>query len=168
MVQPSIILDECIEALASALETVANGSEIIRGNQNRTPLPRGDFVVLTELSCEPVETPHYGWLYPQDLMNLTQPYQLTVQCDVYGHNALERVSAIVATLNSIVGSYLFPDHIKLLYADDMRQAAMVDETDQFLERWVCTAYLQYNPKFELGMEYAEHLSLTNQRGDPQR
>ena len=166
MIQPSIILDECIEALASALEPVVSDSEIIRGNQNRTPLPKGEFVVLTELSCEPIETPHYGWLYPQDSMNLTQPYQLAVQCDVYGHNALERTSAIVATLNSIIGSYLFPDHIKLLYVDDMRQATMVDESDQFLERWICTAHMQYNPRFELGMEYSESMSSTNRRGDP--
>lgn len=166
MAQPSIVLDQCIEALASALEAVNSGVEIIRGNQNRVPLPKGDFLLLTELSSEPVETPHYSWKYPEDLMNITQPYKVAVQCDVYGHNALDRASALVAVLTSVVGSYPFPQNIQLLHTEDLRQATFVDESDQFLERWIFTVHLQYNPSVEFGMEYAEVLSSTNHRGDP--
>lgn len=165
MTQPSIAIDQCIEALASALESVNSGVEIIRGNQNRVPLPKGDFLLLTELSSEPVETPHYAWKYPEDLMDITQPYRVAVQCDVYGHNSLDRASVLVAVLTSVVGSYLFPQNIQLLHTEDLRQATFVDEADQFLERWIFTVYMQYNPSVEFGMEYAKALSATHRLGD---
>ena len=160
MPNPDKTIDAVIDAVAGAIEWVLPGTVVVRGNQNRVPMPQGNFIALTEMFHEDVETPAYKFHGAQNTVEITQPYRVTIQCDVYGSGACNTASALLAAMNSIVCNDHMPPEMDILYAGDLKQATMVDASDQFLERWNFVIVAQYNPVVTLPQEHADVLVTT--------
>lgn len=155
MPNPDKSIDAVIEAVAGAIEWVLPGTVVVRGNQNRVPMPQGNFIALTELFHEDIETPVYSFDGVRNEVEIKQPYRVTIQCDVYGAGACNTASALLAAMNSIVCNDHMPPEMDILYCGELKQATMVDASDQFLERWNFVIVAQYNPAVTLPQEHAD-------------
>lgn len=160
MPNPDKTIDAVIDALADAIEWILPGTVVVRGNQNRVPMPQGNFIALTELFHEDIETPAYKFDGTQNEVEIKQPLRATIQCDVYGAGACNIASALLAVMNSIVCNDHVPPEMDILYAGELKQATMVDASDQFLERWNFTVVMQYNIGVTLPQEHGDVLITT--------
>lgn len=147
-------IDYVIDAVADGIGLVSQ-IPVIRGNQNRTPMPDEPFICLTEMFHEDLETPHYKFDGVQNTVELRQPYRVTIQADVYGAGACNIAAALVTAMNSVVFNDHMPADVQILFCGDLKQATMVDAQDQFLERWNCLIQAQHNPTVELAQEHAD-------------
>ena len=160
MPNPDKTIDVVIDALADAIEWILPGTVIVRGNQNRAPMPQGNFIALTELFHEDIETPAYKFDGARNEVEIKQPYRTTIQCDVYGADACNIASALLAAMNSVVFNDHMPPEMDVLYAGELKQATMVDASDQFLTRWIFSVGVQYNIGVTLSQEHGDVLIAT--------
>jgi hypothetical protein len=137
--------------------------QLVQGYPNRVAMPPtgAGFVVMTVLRRTRLNTNIDSW----DISNpsptgTTQEthYQVALQIDCYGPTA-EQWSAILCTL--------FRDEVACdaltvcqpLYADDPLRAPIVDAEEQYEDRWIVTAQLQYNPIVSTTQDFANTLAL---------
>ena len=152
---PSITVDAVIEALTAFLTPfVPAGCPIIRGWQNRVPPPftpgQADvlaFVKLSEVNQVDLETPQFTQSADPTIQqaSVLTPTRIDIQIDFYGLMAGDYCKAVKAVFRSPYAPDQFPDGIAPLYSSDAIRGALVTGEDQYLDRWVITCSLQYNP-----------------------
>jgi len=152
---PSISVDAVIEALTAFLTPfVPTGCPIVRGWQNRVSPPftaaASDplaFVKLSEVNQVDLETPQMVQSSDPSIQQATvlTPTRVDVQIDFYGLMAGDYCKAVKAVFRSPYCPDQFPDGIAPLYCGDAIRGALVTGEDQYEDRWLVTASLQYNP-----------------------
>jgi hypothetical protein len=155
----SITVDDVVDALADFIEPFCGASEIIRAQVNRTPMPHGPFVVLTELMAQDIETPLTEYDGQQDIASITGPARIDVQIDFYGPNAGNQCKAVKNVYRTEYAASQFPDGIKPLYCSDGIQSPLITGEQQWESRWTLTASLQFNPVVEVPQEFADELEV---------
>jgi len=137
--------------------------EVVRGDNNRVPSPKDDFVVLSRINKVMLEWPtetytddfvDTGTITGVEVLTNTQPIDFAIQVDCYGSNAGDYVT-ILATLwaTSQACSFLDSLGIQPLYMDDPKHVPFIDGEKQYEQRWVTTAHLQYNPAVSTAMQF---------------
>jgi len=154
----SLTIDNVIDALAAYLTPFVAGSPIIRGQVNRTPLPLGPFVELTEILTVDLSVPTTGHDPVLQLNTITGPAQIDVQLDFYGASAGDYFKAARTAFRTGYGFDAFPATIKPLYMSDGRQSPLTTGEQQYESRWTCTVSMQYNPAITLPQQSANTLS----------
>ena len=141
---PSIIIDQVIQALIEFLQPFAVGLPIVRGQQNRVPMPVTAFLKVQETAVSPIETP----ISKNDPTNsqalITGPARIDVQVDFYGPNAGDQCKAVLNVYRSPYAPAQFPDGIKPLYCSDGIQAQFVTGEEQYEYHWIITAGVANN------------------------
>ena len=151
-------INNVIDALADFLQPFCGQSEIIRAQTNRTPIPSGEFVVLTEILQVELETPITIWDETTQEQTFLSPTRIDVQIDFYGPNAGDYCKAATGVLRTEHACSQFPAGIKPLYASDGVQSPLVTGEQQWLTRWTITASLQYNPNIVVPSQTAVALA----------
>lgn len=138
---------------AFLIEIVPTGCQVILAQQNRTPEPLGDFVVMTPISRARLSTNVDAFIQPVSPAvvggyQAMQPTQFGIQIDVHGPASAENAQ-IIATLfrdNWGVDQFytLAGNSIAPLYCEDPRQMPFLNAEQQYEWRWVLTCYLQAN------------------------
>jgi hypothetical protein len=134
---------------------VPSGTPVIRGQQNRVPLPNVDCVVLTTLgaprrigtnadSTEAV-------LVDDEITGFTAEveadFEYSVQADFYSTaNAESWAMAAELLWRDKIAWYAMPDGVKPLYSDGRQQVPLVPGAEnQWEQRWTMTLVLDYQP-----------------------
>lgn len=156
----SLILDDAIDALADFLQPFAAASEIVRARVNRTPMPAGDCIVLTELLSVDLSVPYAEPLAAPvlDHVTATGRQRLDVQVDFYGAAAGDQCRAVMNAFRTGWGFDSFPASVKPLYTSDGVQSPLVSGEQQWASRWTLTVSLQYNPVVSLPQQFADALA----------
>lgn len=146
---------------------------IVRGQQNRVPMPGGvDFVIMT-LTGERLLSKTVRTYDPSDdpAPALGKRYsvrhtQFNVQLDCYGGNS-QRNAQIVATLvPDLYGcDYMRPYAVQPLYCDDPVQLPLTTGEDQYLERWTVPLALQANPTVSTAQDFADIVAVSLMEAD---
>lgn len=152
---PTILVDAVIEALALFLAPFVGNdvgvtddpTPIIRAQVNRVNMPKFGFVELTELFQRNLATPIQLQNPDPDIQQatITTFAQFDIQIDMYGPNSGDWARAIESVFRSAWAPDQFPNGIKPLYCSDARQAPLVTGEEQYENRYVITASLEYNP-----------------------
>jgi hypothetical protein len=154
----SITEDDVCTALRAWLIQVC-GCEVVQGLGNRVPMPKGDFICITpgtqkRLGTNTVTT-HPNIAQPsQDTM---QPIMQGIQIDLYGAKSSDW-AAIISTLWRDETTCTFMTElqggaIQPLYNSDPIQMPLVDGEQQYEERWIVKAFLQYNGTVTLDQQF---------------
>lgn len=146
------------------LSVVPAGVACVQGLGNRTPMPPAvpGFVVMTATHNKGLRTPVDTWdmvgLNPT-VITIEQGMHVKIQMDCYGANSGDWAVMFVAALRNDYGCRLLAP-LAPLYADDPIQAALVNGEEQYEERWIVGANLQYNPVITTPMQFANTAEAT--------
>lgn len=157
----SISIDNVIDALAAFLTPFAPGTEIIRAQVNRVPMPPDPCIVLTELLEVDLETPIQAQSNDGLQADITGPARIDIQIDFYGTSAGDQCKAVKNVFRSEYSPAQFPDGIKPLYCSDGIQSPLITGEQQWESRWTLTASLQYNPIVSLPQQSAKALAVNS-------
>lgn len=155
MYTSDITIDNVIDALANFIEPFVNGAEIIRAQVNRTAMPAGACVVLTELLQIDLSVPRTEYQPDDNTATIHGPAKIDIQIDFYGVQAGEFCKTVKSAFRSDWGFAHFPTNIKPLYTSDGLQSPLVTGEKQYESRWTLTATLQYNPTVAVLQEFAD-------------
>lgn len=148
---PSILIDAVIDALAAFLQPFLGGTgnttPIVRGQTNRVPMPITGFVKFQETIESDLETPTFTNSVDPNVQQatITTPTRIDIQVDFYGPSAGDWCKAVKAVFRSSYSPDQFPDGIAPLFCSDGNQAPLITGEEQYENRWILTASLQYNP-----------------------
>lgn len=159
---PSITLDAVIDALGDFLQPFVGTSLIVRGQQNRVPMPPDPCVVLTELIDSDLETPTGTNNGATQQLSLVTPSRKDIQIDFYGPSAGDQCKAVKTIYRSPYASSQFPAGIQPLYCSDGIQSPLQTAEKQWEQRWTLTASLQYNPSVIVPQQSATSLAMTSE------
>ena len=165
---PTIVVDTVIEALAlflapfvgNELGNTTTPTPIIRAQVNRVPPPLPGFVELRDLMQKNLGMPIQIQNPDPDIQQATISTftQLDVQIDFYGPNAGDWARAVEAVFRSLYAPDQFPAGIAPLYCSDARQAPLVTGEEQYENRYILTASLEYNPDVIVPQQSATSLT----------
>lgn len=139
--------------------------EVVRGQDNLVSMPAGDFVAMTQKGMRRISTPVSSWVpgtANPGVRDVTAPTEITVQLDFYGAGAADNAAMVQALFRDEYGDEGFPDagSIKPLYAEDPVQMPLVDGEENYTQRWMVQAVLQYNPVIAPAQDFAGSLAVT--------
>lgn len=134
------------------------GVMVTQGLGNRVPMPPvlPGFVCMTATLLNPHRTPETSWdqvgLDPTAIV-IEQGMLVRIQLDCYGADSADWAVMLAATMRTDYAcTALAP--VAPLYCDNPIQAALVNGEEQFEERWIVGANLQYNPVITTPMQFA--------------
>lgn len=88
--------------------------------------------------------------------------KMSVQLDIHGPNSGSNVRIIDTLFRSEIGTDSFETSglaIEPLYCDDAQQMPYVNDQKQYEDRWVMTAYLQFNAVVSTPQQFADELDI---------
>lgn len=151
----SITQDQLFVALWTYLTSIID-CPVIRGLQNRTPEPLGDFIVMTPLFQKRLSTNENAFSDPTPTtgtQNSQQSIQWTVQLDCHGVTSADRAAILTTLLRDQAGCDGMGALVQPLYCDDAKQLPFINGEVQVEERWSIDAVFQYNPVVITAMQF---------------
>lgn len=133
---------------------LGSGVECVQGLGNRVPMPVGGFVALTAILSSRLST--NGHTYDPSgsgavITSSAQKY--TVQMDCYGPLSSDWAAILCTMWRDEYATSSMPANLQPLYADDPLQIALVDGEEQYEQRWMISAVLQYNAAISTAMQF---------------
>lgn len=151
-------LDEVLTKVrAFLLSIVPAGTPVLRGPVNRVAQPAVDHVIFTPIMRNRLRTNLHEDNSVTQETTTEEGAKVTVQFDFYGEKAGDW-SAFAETLwrDEYTCDILSPE-AKPLYTDTANMVPLVTGEDQFLERFVLTATLQWNVRVTVPQQSANAL-----------
>ncbi|TAL90906.1 MAG: hypothetical protein EPN62_00790 [Candidimonas sp.] len=156
---PDITEDDAIRILGVFITSIVD-CEVVRGQDNRVPMPKGDFILMTPAGTSALSTNTDD--SSQASKTVTRPTKFTIRIDSYGAKANERAMAIATLLRDDYACQSFKNSgldIQPLYAGDAIQMPLISGEQQYVERWTFEAVLQYNPTLTVAQDSADTLTV---------
>jgi hypothetical protein len=144
---------------AFVLGVVPAGVPVVQGLGNRVPMPPPSpgFVCMTATLLMPLRTPVELWdttdLDPVT-MDIEQGTQIRVQLDCYGAASADWAIQLATLLRTDYACRALAP-VAPLYADNPIQAPLTNGEEQYEQRWIVGANLQYNPVVSIPMQFAD-------------
>ncbi len=136
--------------------------EVIQGIGNRVAMPAAPFVAMTSLMMTRLSTniDHYG-IDPitASEQNTENNISINIQIDCYGPQSQDWTNILTTMLRSDYAVRELGPNVWPLYAADPQQIPLVDGEQQYEQRWMITAVLQYNPIVTIPMQFADTLDI---------
>jgi hypothetical protein len=145
-----------------------SAGQVIQGYPNRTAMPTpasAGFVVMSAISKKRLRTNidnFAGTSSPAPApgpVTSEQGQQVDVQLDVYGPSASDWADILVTLLRDNVACVALAPACQPLYADDPIRAPLINAEQQYEDRWIVTARIQYNPVVTTAQTYATALDI---------
>ena len=139
---------QAIEAFLTGI--LPTGMPVIRGLPNRAamPSPSPGFVVVQTILVNRLR-------WNIDTWNTTNPAptalyaehgtEVRVQIDCYGASSSDYATMIGTLWRDSYGCVALAPNCQPLYADEARMVPLIDSEQQYEERWMIDARLQWNP-----------------------
>jgi hypothetical protein len=163
----SITEDDLFAALRTFLLTiVADGVEVVQGQDNLVPEPNADdFIVMWSLGQARLSTNDSSYSDPgtnPGTRNFEQATRAMIQIDVHGPasaNNAEMISTLFFSEYAVDSFKSSGKDISPLYCDDPKQAPFINGENQYEQRWIITAAIQYNPVTAVPQDFADTLEV---------
>jgi len=157
--------DELVVKLGAFIESVVPaGVPAIQMPDNRAsmPPPVPGFVGMTPRVQSRIATNFEDWERTgnPDSVELTQAVSVAVQCDFYGAASADWAAMFSTVMRSEYGCRQLAPIVAPLYNDDPRMAPLVNGEEEYEQRWIVTAYVQYNPVTSTPEQFATVLDAT--------
>lgn len=156
---PSVTETQAFTALGTVIQSVV-GCPVIRAQVNRTAMPVGDFIVMTQKSFTRLSTNIVK--STSTTKTMMQPVKWAIQIDCYGALAADRATSISTILRDEYAAAQFITlgyDMQTLYADDAQQMPLISGEEQYIERWTFNAILQLNPVLTVAQQTANALTV---------
>lgn len=141
------------------LAVVAEGVEVLQGNDNRVPMPLGEFVVMGPPRATNMSAPKVSYDAERGEQVITQPMRYSVQLDCYGPGSAATATMISTLLRTEYAVDMLSPVVAPLYASDPQEMPLVNGEQQYEERWMFSAELQYNPSIAVPQQFANALEV---------
>lgn len=157
MISPSLTEAALMRALGDFIKPLVD-CPVVRGQNNRVPLPAGDCIIMTPTGAVPLSTNVDA--FSDSTKTVTRPTQFNVQIDCYGAAASDRAQTIGTLLRDDYACQKFADSgVQPLFAGDAHQMPLVTGEQQYVERWTFEACFQYNPVLTVPQDSANALDV---------
>lgn len=157
--------NELIVKLAAFIESVVPAGVVaiqMPDNRASMPPPSPGFVGMTPRMQGRIATNFEDWEREgdPDSVQLTQAVRVAVQCDFYGADSADWAVMFSTVMRSEYGCQQLAPIVAPLYNDDPRMAPLVNGEEEYEQRWIVTAYVQYNPMTSTPEQFATVLDAT--------
>lgn len=128
-----------------------------RGLQNGTAMPDEPFILMTEVLQSRLSTNVASYNDPvvtDGNKSVMQPTKYDIQIDCYGPLASDWAKILVTMFNDGYALDKMGPDVAPLYADDARQAVLVNGEENYEMRWIFTVCMQYNPVVTVTQQFA--------------
>ena len=140
----SITDDQVLTTVGNYLVALTD-AEVIRTQGNRVPMPSGAFISMTPLFMNRLSTNKHEYDDADEEITTTETIKYTLQIDCYGENSSDWANLISLTWRDDYACYALVPDCQPLTCADPKQIPLVTGEEQYLERWMVTASLQYDP-----------------------
>lgn len=146
---------------------VPANTPVLRGQQNRIPMPSVPCVILTTLGApnrigtntENTEAVLSNGVITGFTAAVTADFEYRVQADFYSPDAETWAMSAEMLWRGTIGFTAMPAGMKPLYSEDRRQAPIIAAENQWIQRWVLTLVLDYQPTWTQPTEAATSLTV---------
>lgn len=149
---------------AFLLTIVPAGTGVVQGIVNRVPLPPAGVVVMTIITQNRIATNEDDYTDPFPTPGGTQQskasQRVEMQLDFYGGDSQAWATMVETLWRDEVGCVALAPTVQPLYADDPRQLPLITGEEQYLQRWMLKAAMQYNPVTVTVQDFAGTLEAT--------
>jgi hypothetical protein len=138
--------------------------EVVAGLDNGVPMPVNPFVAVTPLYFNRLATNEPTYTDPgigQGTSGVKQSISYTWQIDCYGPQSSDWAAILTTMFRDSYGVDFMAPIAAPLYADDPKQMPVVDGEENFEQRWLITAVLQYNPVVTIPVQYFNVINITS-------
>lgn len=160
----SITESDLLTALRAFLLDVIGG-EVIQSQDNRVPMPSGNFCTMTPLSTMDLSTPRSGYADPGTTpgnASYARSVKWPCQLDFYGTTAADHAAIAAGIIRTPYACTFFAGQgidMQPLYAGEPRQNTLINGQQQFEPRWTLDFIAQYNPVVTTPQDFASSLDI---------
>lgn len=148
------------------LGILPGGVEVVQAQQNNVGEPVGpDFVTVNSIGTHRLSTNVDTYTDPgtnPGAKNSEVSMQFRVQLDVHGPNAADNAATIVALFRDEYACVQFatvnPD-IQPLFCEDPRQMPFINGENQYEQRWMIEAFIEYDPVIQTPQDFASQVEV---------
>jgi|SRR5882724_1777240 len=151
-------LDEVMTKVrAFLIAIVPAGTPVIRGPVNRAAQPAVDHIIFTPIMRNRLRTNLHEDDSVTQETTIEEGAKVTVQFDFYGENAGDWSASAETLWRDEYACDILSPEAQPLYTDTANMVPLVTGEDQFLERFVLTATLQWNVRVTVTQQSANVL-----------
>lgn len=150
---------------AFLLGMLGTGWQVIEGQDNRAPMPLGNFVVMTSMLVGYIATPEESWVAGRSnpgIDNAKTSSQWRCQLDFYGTGAQDAATAVSRIIRTGYACDQFTASgvdMQPLYAEEPRNLTMINAENQYEPRWSFDFIAQFNPVVSTPLDFAVALTV---------
>jgi hypothetical protein len=157
-------LDDVYAALVAFILGIIplDAAHVVKGNQNRVATPTGPFAILNIISQKRLRTNVDTWdaSIPDPAgMVREQGVKLEMQVDLYGPDSGDWAAIFSTMFRDDYACIALEPNCQPLHADDPVRAPLVTGEQQYLDRWIVRAYIQYNPTVSTIDQFADTVTI---------
>lgn len=150
---------------AFLLSALPAGWQVIEGQDNRAPMPLGNFVVMTSMLVGYIATPEESWnagASNPGVDNVKTSSQWRCQLDFYGAGAQDMATSISRIVRTEYACDQFTASgvdMQPLYAEEPKNLTMINAENQYEPRWSFDFLAQFNPVVSVPLDFADSLDV---------
>lgn len=160
------VQDTLFIALKALIMAIVPGVEVIQGLGNGVPTPAGQFICMTASGQRRLRTNVSTYNGEDGTRTVEQGTDYSIQVDCYGPLSSDHATAISTLwLDPYACDMLAPYGCQPLFVTDPSQSALVNGEENYEQRWMVTAVLQFNPVITVSQEFADDLNVSLNRAN---
>lgn len=159
MIKPDITDKQIFRALGNFLKSLFPDIPVIKGQVNRTPMPKTGFICINNTGKRFLSMNRHAYDVDNQIEKIQASTNYIIQADFYGKDSGDWVQAFVDTFKDSYGFDVFPEHIKPLTTGEPAQIPIDPGEKQYLERWKVSVELQYNPNIDVPMTFFNEIDI---------
>lgn len=139
---------------------------VLDGQQNLTPMPKSDFIVMTPLSQVGMSTNRVAYddngVFGEGKQINGRSTQWTCQIDSYGPSAAQNAAMLGTLFRSDYSCEWFRANgniLSPLYCSEPRQTSMINGEQQYEDRWTVDLIAQYNPTVTTPRDFMDNIKV---------
>lgn len=149
----SITQDAIYLALWNFITSLIPGPQVIQGLGNGVPMPAGPFICMTATFQARLST-NIKTVAADLTVSTMQPTRYDIQIDCYGPESSDWATTISTMLRDSYGCDALAPTCQPLYTNDPQQMPLITAEENYLQRWLVSAVLQFNPVTTLPQQSA--------------
>jgi hypothetical protein len=139
-----------------------DAAHVLKGNQNQVPTPTGPYAILNIISQKRIHTNVDTWDTtipdPAGIVR-EQAIWLEMQIDLYGPASGDWAAIFTTMFRDDYACLALAPNCQPLHADDPTRAPLVLGEQQYVDRWIIRANLEYNPVVSTTDQFADTVTI---------
>lgn len=151
--------DQIFIGLRALIMGLVPGIEVVQGLGNGVPMPDGQFIAMTDAGKTRLSTNVSTYDIGLEERSILQATEYRIQLDCYGPNSSDHSTVLMIMLRDQYACDVLAEYgVQPLYATEPTHSALVNGEENYEQRWMLTAVLQFNPVVTLSQQYADQLN----------